>query len=82
MRTFETEEQMLQAARDADRLMSDPALADAFTSIKQDIIEKWIRAEQPPEREALWHRIHGIEDLYRDLRALVGDMQMTEARQE
>lgn len=56
----------------AQRLADDPAFSAALQRLAEKYMAQWRTAPSPEVRETLWVKIHVLDDISAELRAMVG----------
>jgi hypothetical protein len=72
-----------QSAQQAQRLLDDAAFISACQSVQQAIVAQWASPSLTIEqREALWHKLQGLNGVKAALASMVGSGRMEAIEQE
>ena len=58
-----SEPTVLEIAQATKNFLSDPVYKDAAESVEEALTELWKIEQCPIKREALWHRLRGLQEL-------------------
>jgi hypothetical protein len=63
----------------AANLKNDPAFVASIRLAREKIVQQWVAAPTPEEREALWHQWHAVTRLVDGLDVVEGRGHMAQA---
>lgn len=71
-------------AKEARRVLDSPVFRDALEAAERNYIQAWKHARTPFEREAAHAKVSVLDDVAKELRAIIarGDMQVARAARQ
>lgn len=68
--------------REAQALLENQVLNDAFDYLRKTFIEAWQASRDPVTREAQWHNVHAIDRIKEYLTTVVNNGRMADTQIE
>ena len=72
-------EQRQRRAAEAERIMAEPLLMEAFAQLDRELVNAWRHAEDAEQRERLWHAQDAVTRLRAALQSWMTDGRIATA---